>query len=111
MGAWGHDVHGTWTYGAAALLSATPAAGDVLVVLQPAEEVGEGASAVLESGALDDARVIFGAHVDRRFTVGQGVAQGGAPAAVAGTLEVGVRCAGVPGARPHPIAHPILCKV
>ena len=109
MHACGHDVHATWTYGAAALLSATPAAGDVLVVLQPAEEVGEGASAVLESGALDDARVIFGAHVDRRFTVGQVVAQGGPLAASADTFEIELIGRGAHGARPHESADPIVC--
>src|SRR6185437_8110843 len=60
MHACGHDVHATWAVGAAALLLAEPADGDVLIVLQPAEETGSGAARILETGALDGVRAIFG---------------------------------------------------
>ena len=88
MHACGHDVHATWAVGAAALLRRTPADGDVLVVLQPAEETGKGALSILESGALDDVAAIFGGHVDRRFEVGQVVADEGPLAASADTFEI-----------------------
>jgi len=108
MHACGHDVHATWTVGAAALLAAQPADGDVVIVLQPAEETGEGALAVLESGALDDVRAIFGGHVDRRFVVGQVVAQAGPIAASADNFDIELLGRGAHGARPHESADPIV---
>ena len=109
MHACGHDMHAAWAVGAAHLLAERPAAGDVLVVLQPAEETGEGAAAVLKSGALDDVSAIFGAHVDRRFVVGQVVVQAGSLAASADTFEIVVAGHGAHAARPHESADPIVC--
>jgi amidohydrolase len=108
MHACGHDVHASWAVAAARLLREKPAAGDVLVVFQPAEELGDGARGVLESGALANVSAIFGGHVDRRFEVGQVVAQAGALAASTDTFEVEVLGAGAHGARPHESADPIV---
>ena len=108
MHACGHDVHACWAVGAAALLSAEPAAGDVLVVLQPAEEVARGAERVLASGALDEAGAIFGGHVDLRFPVGRAVAQEGPLAASADTFELELAGEGAHGARPHEGTDPIV---
>jgi amidohydrolase len=108
MHACGHDMHASWAVGAAFLLARDPAPGEVRIVLQPAEEVGEGAAAVLASGALDGVRAIFGAHVDRRFAVGEVVAQEGPLAASTDTFTIVLHGAGAHGARPQESADPIV---
>lgn len=107
MHACGHDVHASWAVAAAALLARDPAEADVLIVLQPAEEKGEGARAVLESGALDGVRAIFGAHVDSDFPVGRVVAKEGPIAASADFFTIRLRGAGSHAARPHESRDPI----
>jgi len=108
MHACGHDIHASWAVGAALLLARDPAAGEVRVVLQPAEEVGEGAREVLSSGALDGVRAIFGAHVDRRFAVGEVVAQEGPLAASTDTFAITLTGEGAHGARPQEARDPIV---
>ena len=108
MHACGHDVHATWAVGAAMQLLREPAAGDVLVILQPAEEIGAGAAAMLASGALDGIAAIFGGHVDRRFVVGEVIAEAGPLGASADEFTIVLHGRGAHGARPHEAHDPIV---
>lgn len=108
MHACGHDMHAAWTVGAAMLLARAPAAGEVRIVLQPAEEVGEGANAILDSGALEGVAAIFGGHVDWRFNVGEVVADAGPLAASTDTFDIIFHGRGGHGARPQDAIDPII---
>ena len=108
MHACGHDMHAAWTVAAGILLARDPTVGAVKLVLQPAEEVGEGAARILASGALDDVRMIFGGHVDWRFRVGEVVATAGPLAASTDTFTIVFRGRGGHGARPQDAIDPIV---
>jgi hippurate hydrolase len=108
MHACGHDIHASWAAGAAHLLRESPALGDVLIIFQPAEEVGRGAAAMLDTGLLDHVSAIFGGHVDRRFRVGEVVAEPGPLAAAADVFTITLRGSGAHGARPHESRDPVI---
>jgi amidohydrolase len=65
MHACGHDAHTAMLLGAAMILSEMrkELKGNVVFIFQPAEEIGAGAKAMVEEGALEGADRIFGLHV------------------------------------------------
>ena len=108
MHACGHDMHAAWAVGAGLLIAKQPAVGEVRILLQPAEELGEGAPRVLADGALEGVGAIFGGHVDWRFSVGEVVATPGPLAASTDTFEVTFHGKGGHGARPQDTHDPIV---
>ncbi|KAA5971514.1 amidohydrolase [Pantoea sp. M_9] len=110
MHACGHDFHTSAALGAAILLKAQEdtLSGTVRILFQAAEETGHGASALIDTGALDKAAVIFGIHNDPSLPVGVLGSKDGALTAGVDRFAIAITGTGSHAARPHEGNDPII---
>lgn len=112
MHACGHDGHTAIALAVAELLSEQRdrMAGRVKFVFQPAEEIGRGAQAMIEDGALSNPApdVCLGLHLWNEMPVGIVALVDGPMMAAAGDVSITIRGRGGHGALPHETRDPIV---
>lgn len=104
MHACGHDMHMATLLGTAAILSRLKDrfSGTVRFIFQPAEELPPGgAQPMIENGALDDAAMIFGLHVDPHLATGKISLRDGPTMGSVFDFDLTILGRGGHAARPH----------
>jgi len=103
MHACGHDVHTTVGLGTAMVLSQLGEVlpGNTRFLFQPAEEIAQGASWMVQDGAMNDVSAIFSLHVFPSIPAGSVGIRYGALTAAADDLEILIMGESGHGARPH----------
>lgn len=103
MHACGHDVHTTVGLGTAMVLSqlAEELPGNVRFLFQPAEEVAQGASWMVQDKAMDNVSAILSLHVFPSIPAGKVGIRYGALTAAADELDIIIVGESGHGARPH----------
>lgn len=103
MHACGHDVHTTLGLGTVMVLSQLREnlKGNVRFLFQPAEEIAQGASWMIQDGAMRDVEAIFGVHVFPTISARSVGIRYGALTAAADDLEIYIQGESGHGARPH----------
>ncbi|OWK41776.1 amidohydrolase [Fimbriiglobus ruber] len=113
MHACGHDVHMTCWVGTARALVALKDkwAGTLVLIGQPAEEIGVGARAMLEDGLFKrfpKPDYALALHCDSRLPVGQVAYSEGLALANVDTVDILVKGKGGHGASPHTTVDPVV---
>jgi amidohydrolase len=109
MHACGHDAHVAIALAVAERLARTRGewSGTVRFVFQPAEEVGNGARAMIEEGVLDGVDAALGLHVWTGLPSGELGVTSGSLMASAASFEARVTGRGGHGAIPHEAVDPV----
>ncbi|WP_116474339.1 M20 metallopeptidase family protein [Zobellella maritima] len=113
MHACGHDGHTAMLVGAAlSLVQKRPPSGRVVLIFQPAEELGTGAPAMLEDGLLErfPIEAIFGLHNWPGVEAGCFVVHDRPHMASSDDFEVQFNSEGGHGAMPHLASDPVLAS-
>lgn len=110
MHACGHDFHMAVMLGATHILSRLRGelSGTVRILFQPAEETATGANALIQAGALDGVRSIFGLHNKPDLPAGHVGIRPGPLMAAADTIEISIRGKGGHAAMPDATVDPIV---